>query len=191
VSYTRNFEFRVPPHSGQRAGRYAIDPAGSPILIGAPIKVDPTKTHTGLGVPIVILATGATAPVSGQMGICVFEFKGDEGYAGVDPYLNTYSDLAMAPAGQAVQLVSGDSVKVSFRNTNAVTFLGARAYPNRTMVSEGGGATPNVDVGNFLTPGTGNDTAGYWAVTASATNAWLVVTGVDDQRSEVEARFLF
>jgi len=188
---TRNFEFRVPPHSGQRAGRYAIATDGQPILIGAPIKVDITKTNVGLGLPVVVLATGATAPVAGMHGICVYEFKNDEAYAGADPYLTSPSDLAKAPIGQAVQMVSGDAVKVCFRNNNAVTFLASRTIANRTMVSEGAGATPNVDVGNYLTPGAGDDTAGYWAVTASANNAWLVVTGVDDARSEVEARFLF
>jgi hypothetical protein len=52
------------------------------------------------------------------------------------------------------------------------------------------GATPTLQVGDYLTPGTGNDSAGYWAETASAANAWLVVTLVDSARQEVEAELL-
>lgn len=191
MSYTRNFQYRVPPDGGQRAGRYAIATDGSAILIGAPIKVDTTKTHVGLNLPVVALATGAQAPVPGMCGICVYEFKNDEGFAGQDPYLTTYSDLAMAPVGQAVQLVSGDAVKVCFTNTNAVSFLHNRTYAQRLMVSDGSGATPNVTVGQYLTPGTGSDSAGYWIATTNIANGWLVVTSVDNTRNEVEARFLF
>ena len=59
------------------------------------------------------------------------------------------------------------------------------------MDDEGAGATPNLNVGDYLTPGAGTDTDGYWAVTATAENAWMVVVGVDDARGEVEARLLF
>lgn len=192
MSSTRNFEFRVPPRSGQRAGRYSIATDGTPILIGAPIKVNTAAELNDLDHPIVVAATGAQAPIPGLSGICVYEFKGSEGWAGDDPYLTTYSDKDTAPAGAAVQLVSGDTVKVCLRNTNDVLFLNTRTYEGRNMVSEGAGAaTPNLNVGDYLTPGAGNDTDGYWAVTASATNAWMVVVGVDDARGEVEARLLF
>jgi hypothetical protein len=192
MSSTRNFEFRVPPKSGQRAGRYAIASDGAEILIGAPIKVDTAAALNDLGLPIVELATGAQAPVAGLSGICVYEFKGAEGWAGDDPYLTTYSDKDKAPVGAAVQLVSGDTVKVCLRNTNTQTFLATRSYAGRTMISEGsGGATPNLNVGDYLTPGDGSDVTGYWAVTANAANAWMVVVGVDDTRGEVEARLLF
>jgi hypothetical protein len=191
MSYHRNFEFRVPPRSGQRAGRYSIAADGDPILIGAPIKVDTAAALNDLGHPIVELATGAQVPVPGLTGICVYEFKNAEAFAGDDTSLTTYSDKDTAPAGAAVQLVSGDTVKVCLRNTNDTVFLNTRTYEGRNMVSEGAGATPNLNVGDYLTPGVGTDTDGYWAVTASADNAWMVVVGVDDARGEVEARLLF
>lgn len=193
MSSTRNFEFRVSPRGGQRAGRFSVPSTGTEIVIGAPVKATVgTAPDSELGLQVVELCTGAQAPLKGGLsGIAVFEYKGAEGWAGDDPYLTTYSDKDTVPLGEAVQVVFGDTVKVCFRNTNDVTFLNSRDYTGRTMVSEGSGATPNVNVGDYLTPGVGTNAAGYWAVTATAANAWLIVTGVDDSRGEVEARLLF
>jgi hypothetical protein len=189
MSYHRNFEFRVSPRGGQRAGRFYVEDA---TLIGAPVKLAADADPHGheLGLAKVELATGAQAPKPGVSGICVYEFKGADGWAGDDPHLTTFSDKDTVPAGAAVQVVSGDTVKVAFRNTDDVTFLNARNYEGRTMVAELG-ATPAVSVGDYLTPGVGSDAAGYWAKTTDATQAWLVVTGVDPDRGEVEARMLF
>lgn len=188
MSYTRNFEFRVPPRSGERSGRFV---ASAETVIGAPVKVDTAVDPDSLGLIQVDLATGAQAPVSGLCGVLVYEHKGAEGWAGDDPFLTTYSDKDTAPSGAAVQVVSGDTVKVVLRNTNDVTFLNTREYDGTTMVPEGSGSTPNVNVGQYLTPGVGTRSGGFWAVTATLANAWLVVTFVDDARGEVEARFLF
>lgn len=189
MSYHRNFEFRVSPRSGQRSGRFYVEDA---TLIGAPVVIadDADPASQELGLTKVELATGAQAPRPGVSGICVFEFKGADGYAGDDPFLTTYSDKDTAPAGAAVQVVSGDEVKVAFRNTDTTTYLNTREYAGRTMVDELG-ATPNVAVGDFLTPGAGTDADGYWAKTTDQAEAWLVVTGVDPVRGEVEARMLF
>lgn len=187
-TYGRNFEFRVPPQSGQRAGRYSVPTTGTTIPIGAPIKATAGAAATSLGMAPCTLATGATVPVSGIHGIAVYEW-GPAAFAGNDPFLTTYSDKDFVPLGAAVQLVSGPDVKVVFKNTVANTFLTVRAYTGRVMVA-GMGATPTIAVGDFLTPGTGDDTAGYWAE-GTAANGWLVVVGVDTVRSEVEARFTF
>lgn len=187
---TRNFEFRVSPRGGQRAGRW-ISPAAVDLVIGAPVKINTSAQANDLGLPEVQLATGAQAPLPGLSGVAVYEYKGAEGWAGDDPFLTTWSDKDTVPRASALQVVSGDTVKVCFRNTNDVTFLNTRDYDGRTMVSEGAGATPNVDVGDYLTPGVGTDQGGYWAKTTDATKAWLVITKVDDTRSEVEARFVF
>lgn len=186
MAYGRNFEFRVPPHSGQRGARYAA--GASTILIGAPVKA--TGSEDTKGRLIVALATGAQAPLPGTCGVAVYEFKGMEGWAGQDPYLTTYSDVDQIPANAALQVVCGDSVKFVLRNTVNRTFLNTRAYVGRTIVA-GLGATPTLAVGDYLTPGTGNDSAGYWAETATLANAWAVVTKVDNPRGEVEARFVF
>ncbi len=188
-TYGRNFEFRVPPRGGQRGGRYAVPTTGAEIPIGAPLKVTAAADATSLGLTVVNLTTGASAPVPGTCGIAVYEWA-PAWQAGSDPFLTTYSDKDTVPLGAAVQLVSGPDVKVVFTNTVESTVLTNRTYAGRVMVA-GFGATPTVAVGDFLTPGTGNDSAGYWAETGSAANAWLVVTHISTDRGEVEARFVF
>lgn len=187
-TYGRNFEFRIPPRGENRPGRYYL--AGSAdIPIGAPILHDTDSDPNALLLDPVGLATGAQAPQPGLCGIAVYEHA-PAAFAGDDPFLTTFSDKDKVPAGKAVQMVSGREVKVVFTNTTDDTFLEGRDYEGRTMVA-GMAATPTVGPGDFLTPGTGNDDAGYWAVTADAANAWLVVVQIDVTRLEVEARFRF
>lgn len=188
-SYGRNFDFRVTPKGGQRQGRYFNDDSAA-IPIGAPVVA--TSTTNALGCRGLELATGAQdAPLPGKGGIIVFEYAWN-GFAGTDPVLTTYSDLGTAPVGKACQLISGEDVKVVLRNTTATSFLFRDNYPTaRKMVAGVGGATPTVAVGDYLTPGTGNDSAGYWAETATASQAWLVVTGVNNTTGEIEARLNF
>lgn len=187
MSYGRNFGFLVTPKGGQRAGRYALD--GTSIPIGAPVVI--TGDSDALGLLEVTLATGAQAkPAPGKGGIAVYEHA-PQAFNGVDPVITTYSDIDRVPAGGAVQVISGSEIKVVLKNTTDTTFLSRANYPAaRTMVA-GVGATPTVAVGDFLTPGTGNDNAGYWAETSNAAEAWLVVTKVDAARGEVEARLNF
>lgn len=188
-SYGRNFEFRVPPVSQERGGRYYL--AGTAdVAIGAPVKVDMSEDINDLDLLPVVLATGAQAkPVAGQGGVLVYEF-GPAAFAGDDASLVLYSDKDQAPAGAAVQVVRGFDVKVVLRNTEDSTFLQTRAYEGKTYVA-GLGATPTLEVGDMLTPGVGDDTSGYWAETATAANAWLVITKVDTARGEVEAKLNF
>jgi len=187
MAYGRNFEFRVPPNGGQRAGRCAA--GSSTILIGAPVKA--TGAEDSKGRLVMNLATGAQAPLPGTCGVAVFEFKGMDGWAGVDPFLTTYSDLDQIPALAGMQVVAGDSVKMCLRNTNNRTFLNTRAYTGRIMIPGIGIATPTVAVGAYITPGVGTDVGGYWATTGTLANAWAVVTKADNVRGEVEARFMF
>lgn len=188
-TYGRNFEFRVPPHGTNRAGRFCVPSTGTRIPIGAPVKADTGAGLNTLSLQTVALATGAQAPVKGLSGIAVYEY-GPAAFAGDDPFLTTYSDKEDVPLAAAIQVVSGLDVKVVFRNTASSTFLNTRSYTGRTFVA-GVGATPTVAVGDFLTPGDGNTTTGFWKKDASATNAWLVITKVDSARDEVEARMLF
>lgn len=188
-TYGRNFEFRVPPHGGQRGARYVL-PTTAPadLPIGAPVVVANGATPDEMGRLPVALATGAQAPKPGLSGILVFEHA-PAAYAGDDPFLTTYSDKDTAPRGRAVQVVAGDRVKVVFRNTEDRSFMGQRDYQGRVIVA-GMGATPTVAVGDYLTPGTGDDTAGYWAE-GTAANGWMVVESVDVARQEVECRMTF
>lgn len=182
ASYGRNFDFRVPPNHGQRGGRFILPKGGDPVALGAPVRWTGDETDVSGRMPVE-LATGASIPVKGQCGVLVYE--SDTALAGFDPMLYNYSDVDTAPPGRAVQVVSGDMVKVWFRNTGNREFLGAREYKGRVMVA----GTPAV--GNFLTPGAGTDAAGYWAVSADRNQAWLVVESVDADRGEIDARFMF
>lgn len=188
-TYGRNFAFRISPESENRPGRFSVPVTGNVIPLGAPIVTDTTAGLDSMGNQIVKLAPNGTAPIGGFAGIAVYEFA-PAAFAGFDPLLTTFSDLGTVPLGKAVQLVSGPYVKVVFSNTVAEMFLAARQYPGRTMVN-GLGATPTVSVGSYLVPGTGDDVNGYWVSTASATNAWMVITLVDTVRAQVEARMLF
>ena len=189
TSYGRNFEVTVPPRGENRKGRY-YNAEGAAFPIGAPV-VATNGSENALGLAPVAVADGAQdAPVNSQGGIAVYEY-GPNAYAGYDPELTTYSDLDTVPAAAAVQVISGDYVKVRFRNTADSTFLNSRAYTGRTMVA-GVGATPTVSVGDYLTPqGSPSDTTGYWQSTATASEAWLVITKVDSARDEVEAQMTF
>ena len=186
--YGRNFHFLVTPRQGERAGRYFLDET-SPVPIGAPVKLTAsgdTDSGARLGVE---LATGAQAkPVPGTGGILVYEHIQ---FLGVDPNEVTYSDFDTAPAKAAVQVVNGTTVKVGLTNTTDTSFLVRAGYPATRVMVDGVGATTTVEVGDFLTPGDGNDTDGYWEVTATAANAWLVVTAVDGPTGLVEARLNF
>lgn len=187
-TYGRNFDFRVTPSEAQRRGRIVLDqrsdaPIGVPLVVadGATPSVSFTDALPAS------LATGAQAPKKGFAGIGVYEHID---YNQLDPMWTTYSDRDLIPHDRLCQLVSGPNVKVVFKNTVDRTFLGTRDYVGRIMVA-GMGATPTVEIGEYLTPGVGDDDNGYWAVTASAANAWLVVTNVDADRQEVEAEFNF
>lgn len=186
-SYGRNFDFRVVPKEEQRKGRVILS-AAADVPIGAPLVIAagavPDAAYTG-ALPTA-LATGATAFRHGFCGLGIYEHLN---FDQSDPLWTLYSDKDLMPAGKQVQFIVGPNVKVVFKNTTAHTFLGSRSYPGRVMVA-GMGATPTLAVGDFLTPGVGNDTSGYWAETATAANAWLVVTNVDVLRQEVEAELL-
>ncbi len=189
-TYGRNFWFLVPPQGNQRASRYAVPTTGDELPIGAPVEANNAVAETALGLRPVALVDGAVDPVSGKHGIAVYEY-GPAAYAGDDPFLTTYSDKGTIPLGAAVQVVSGKTVKVCFKNTEATTFLQTRSYTGKNMVAEGG-ATPAIAVGDYLTPkDTPGDSAGYWKKTTDVTEAWLIVTKVDSSRQEVEARMLF
>lgn len=186
-SYGRNVEFRVVPLEYQRRGRIILD-EGSDVAIGAPFIIAddaPTDPMWTDALPAT-LATGAQTPKRGLSGLGIYEHLD---FNQVDPQWVTYSDKDLIPNGRQFQLISGHGLKVVFRNTADRTFMGTRDYPGRVMVA-GMGATPTVTVGDFLTPGTGDDDSGYWAVSTSA-NGWLRVTNVDALRQEVEAEFIF
>lgn len=188
-NYGRNFVLTVPPHGRDRKGRF-YNAEGTAIPIGAPV-VATDGAVNALGLEPVELATLPQAPpLAGRGGIAVYEY-GPNAFADTDPALTLYSDLDTVPVAGAVQVVSGTYVKVRFINTAASTFLNTRAYSGRVMVAGLTGSTSSIAVGDYLTPGSGNDTDGYWNETSTASEAWAVVTKVDADRDELEAQLTF
>lgn len=183
-SYGRNFDFRVTPKAQDRQARYSVETA---LPIGAPVVVTGDTDDYGRMV-VELAAEGADKPDPGQGGIAVYEYAW-MAFRGDDPSLVQYSDKDVVPANEALQVVSGSANKVVLTNTSARSF-GSRNYTGRKMVA-GVGATPTVEAGDYLCPGAGNATDGYWKKTTDPTEAWLVVTSVDSVRDEVEARLNF
>ena len=188
--YGDNFEFRVPPDASARGGRYAAP--GTAIPIGAPVVVDTSVAVSPLGLSVVKLAPqGTEAREGASKGIAVYEY-GPAAFAGDDPFLTTYSQKSLVPAGAAVQVIRGDpTTKVVFRNTVAHKMLGVGPQRTGRIMVAGLGATPAVAVGDFLVPGPGDDVNGYWQAGTDESTGWLVITLVDPVRAEVEARMLF
>lgn len=188
-TYGRNFEFRVQPHQGQRASRYITGAANIPF--GAPVAVNVASGVDANGRLKVELASGAVGPRTGMHGLAMFEW-GPRAFEGVDPNLTTYSDRDYAPAATPVYLVSGAQVEFALRNTEDRSFYGQHTYLGRKMVAGLAGSTPTVAVGDLLRPHSSpSDANGYWQETSTASEAWLVVTWVSNNRSECQARFLF
>jgi hypothetical protein len=187
---TRNFVFRKSPRNGERGARFVL---GGPtqLTTGVPVLID--GSNDGLGRLTVTLATGDQAkPKVGTGGILVFE---NIEAVGFDGRTITFSDVDLATPGDAVQVVTGGNgrVKAAFINTPiGASYVGRANYPKaRIMVAGVSQATPSVAVGDYLTPGDGNDAAGYWKETSTAANGWWVVTSVDSTNGVVEAELNF
>lgn len=188
-TYGRNFEFRQPPRGAERDGRYSIDAASDPLPIGAPVVTNGDRDDLGRAC-VVLASADAPKPAPGKGGVMVFEYA-PSAYAGDDVLLTTYSDKGTVAAGKAVQVISGETVKVVLRNTADQTFLHVRDYEGFNLVAPAAvGLTP-VEDGDYLGVGAGDGTDGYWKKVTDAADAWLVVTKVDTNRGEIEARLNF
>lgn len=188
-SYGRFGDFLQSPRPEDRLGRY-VNGSGVTIPMFVPVKV-PNGAHVdGNGQMALALATGAQAPVKARAGIAIFENPTPD-IPGLDPVLSRADDLDYVPIGAACQLVSGDYVRLRLVNAGAYDLYGQRTYPGRVMVAGLGGATPAITEGDLLTPGVGSDSAGYWAKTVTAAEAWLRVTAVYNDSSELDAQFCF
>lgn len=193
-SYGRNFDFRVMPFGFGRGGRFMLSTAAN-IPIGTPVVYDGSIDTSAFGpdnaVLGVRLALGEQVPRQGLDGIAVYEYA-PAAFAGFDPVLTTYSDLDFVPKGKLLQVVSGRQTKIVLTNTVTKLFDNVRTYAGRVMVAGLGGSTVgDAEPGLFLTPGTGDDTNGYWTTTSTAANGWLIVTGRSETNLEVEAVMTF
>lgn len=165
MSYGKYFEFRVPPQSGQRAGRYSLATATN---IGGPVVASGSVDADGVQ-PVVAATAGVNKPTPGQGGILVYE------HLFTDGPLEVNSDKHQAPAGSYVQVVSGSEVKVALRNDGTVDMV------DLTSLSVGDGLMP--------------DTGGLWQKSdnGDGTDDWLIVSSIETVGTEtvVEARVNF
>jgi hypothetical protein len=188
-NYGRYFEFRNSPRPENRYGR-ALSP-NAVIPIGAPV-VAGTAAPNADGRSVYALKTGGQTgrPLPVKNGLAIFEHSYNA-YAGFDTELTVPSDFSDIPANSPIQVCHGTNIKVVFRNITADTvFLGQRTYDDaRVMIAPGNLGT--LGVGDFIVPGTGDGTSGYWAEGGDADTAWFQITSVDTARGEVEAQMLF
>lgn len=188
MSYSRNFGFRSFENI-VRDGR-SRTPAGSAILIGSPILLDPAA-------PGFYKAATAAAPTGPAAGVAVYEYTIP---AGVDPVLADLSAFPFntVPAKAYAQMVHGVGTKIWLKNTAAHTGYDGRVRAAVSLVAS------SVDFSALL-PGDGltPDGAGKFKKGNGTTDpVWLVVeqvnaaqpTYLDGQTLSlgyVEARFTF
>lgn len=190
ASYGRNFEVVTVPDARHRTN-HVTPTTGVNLPMGVPVDLDTAYAPNALSLQPIKLASADTAALPQGQGILLYEYA-PNAFAGVDPNLTLYSDLDTVPLGAACQVIHGvsDGIQIILRNTSASTFLNTRTYTGRTMVAGLGGATPTIAVGDYLTPGVGNDSSGWWKETAVVANGWLRVVSVDNARSELVAEIL-
>lgn len=191
ASYGRNFEVVATPEANGRINGYTPT-TGSPLPMGIPVEVDTAAAVNALRIQGIKVSASDTAKAQGSgQGVLLYEYA-PAAFAGTDPEVTLYSDLDTVPVGSAAQVIHGpgDGIMIILRNTTTATFLNTRSYTGRTMVAGLGGATPTIAVGDYLLPGTGNDTSGWWKETATAANGWLRVVSVDNTRAECVCELL-
>lgn len=179
----RNFWFMTPPHPDQRRGRYVL---GADVLIGA--AVEAAGEQDANGQRELAYAGADTPPLPGKHGIMIYE--NPFGVApGFDPVRYGYGDFNTGPSGEPAQLVSGRGIKFRLKNTAEEVVQGQKTYAPFVIV-DGLGATPTLDVDDFIGPVTTPDsTDGYWQACSEA-NAWAIVTAVYDT-DELDAELVF
>lgn len=182
MPYTRNFGMRS-FENVVRAGRFRVPQTaeatgagqvGGLFLIGTAVRLDDAN-------PGFLTRPGDSEAPSPLCGVVVYEHIQR---MGSDPFTTTAQDFEVVPAGQYAQVMRGPGVKVWFKNTEAKTSYDGRAREGRSLVDGLGGATPSIEVGDFLTV---NADGTYKEGTAA--NGWFLVEQV--QGDLVECRFTF
>jgi len=192
-TYGRNFDFRQSPIPQHRLGRFVNGATAVPQ--GAPVVASGAEDDNGRRA-FALAADGASRPAPGQGGVAVYEVPDNTGLGLVaNPLITRASDHIDVPADVSAQVCHGTEVRLAFWNTEEDDFdgmrTGANVYAARVMVAGASGATPTVAVDDFLVPGVGNDTDGYWKVGGTADTAWAIVTQVDTEIGTVTAQMLF
>jgi len=186
---TRNFGMRRFTNLVREARFRA--PAASALRLGTMVEIDSSDTDRVRQATATAIGGGGDTTTD-FCGILWYEHDSQTfnsppfgGAAGLLP-----QDLDTAPAGRMVQVLHGPGTKVWLRNTDLDTTEPGLNYASDraavTMVDGLGIATPTVEVGELL----GWNTTGYWAVTTTATEAFLRVTAVDNDLKTLDAEII-
>lgn len=179
MPYGRNFGFRS-FENVVRMGRHKIaadfdESAEGDLYLGTAVTADANGN---------VVRPDAGAAPDGLSGLLVYEHIQ---FQGVDTALTTNSDepFNKAPKGRYAQIVRGPGAKVWLKNTSDKTLYDGRTQTGVTMFA-GGGATPTVAVGDYLTPAAD----GTWEE-GTASDGWLQVEQISEDGNTVECRVLF
>lgn len=172
TTYGRNGSFRASPTPQQRDGHCktgnAVLPQFAPVVIASQDATD--------GRNVLALAAAAAAP-NPNSGVLIWE-EPWFAHAGFDPVMRTSADVDEVPVGSPAQRVLLNSaIKIQLQNTIDDSFDGMRDYDGKAMFNPTDAAT--LAIGDMVTPGAGNYTAGYWKKTATLSLAWGFVAEVD------------
>lgn len=174
TTYGRFCSFRASPYPQQRDGHCrngnAVLPQMAPVVIASQSAVD--------GRNVLALAGEAATP-SPNAGVILYE---DPWFSrvGRDPVTTTSSDIDVVPANapaQRVLLVGNVKILVQNLSAGDLDFDGMRSYDGRNMFKPADIA--GLAVGDYVTPGAGNNTDGWWKKAAGASTGWGQVAEVD------------
>ena len=158
----KSAEIRIPPQVENIDGRHVSASGGFRRLV--PVKASTTQDAYGR---TVLAAAGTGAPVKGLSGLADFVKLGQAGFEN----FRELFDRETIPASVPCLRLQGSEMKVAYRNSTAVKMVAG-----------------TLAMGAYVTPvGTPNDTNGYLTVTATAADAWGVITDLSD--GEIEIRF--
>lgn len=179
MPYSRNFGMRG-FENVVRAGRFKVagdfdEGSDGTLYLGTAVKGDANGN---------IVRPGAAANPDQLSGLLVYEHIQVQG---VDSAITSPQDepFNKAPLGRYAQIVRGPGAKVWLKNTSDKPLADGRTQTGVTMFA-GGGATPTVAVGDFLTPAAD----GTWEE-GTATNGWLQVEQISSDGNTVECRITF
>ena len=175
MSYSRNFGMRSFENI-VRNGRFRAPKSGDPIVIGAPVILDPAT-------PGFFKAATAAAAPNAAAGIALYEHIQAKG---VDTSLVSTHDAPFnqVPAGQYAQIIHGKGAKVWFKNTADKTLYDGRTQKGGSLIAT---ALGSLTIGAGLVP----DGLGKFKVAGAGEAAWLTIEQINTSTGLVEARFEF
>ena len=161
----KNAEYRVPPTPQQRAGRHT-----SSVATRRLVPMQDEGTDDGYDRTALEPGVKGETPISGKHGlvdyVAIMQGGSDD--------MRRFFPRDFIPEDASVQLVSGPTVKVAYRNTAKARMIAG------TVAKD-----------DLLTPkASGSDIVGYWEKTTTPGEEWARVTNVNpDGTIEVQMTF--